>query len=99
MQNLPRYADLLNNKKDADTQLINAKVSQAEARAKLKVAEIEEDLATREAKLREVCMSTEIDFDQMIDLIDEIDNVNHTLGQYNSIVDQMFGKKSAKKSD
>jgi hypothetical protein len=97
MLNLPRYEDILNDKKDANRELISAKVAQASARANLKIAQIDEDLKTRQARLKEVCMSPEVDFDVIIELLDDIETVERTKGQYEAIVDQMFAKKSAAK--
>jgi hypothetical protein len=70
--------------------LIPVKVKRAKMQADLERCKIEENIATKQAKLHELSSSENVNFSAMIDLMDEIGLLERKLAQYQEIIDAMF---------
>ena len=88
---LTPYKDALKMGKEAfDKVLVGPKSNRAKKKAELKMAELEEVIATKNAELQEMCGKEDIDFDQIIDLQDGIALEERRMKQYQKILDEMF---------
>jgi hypothetical protein len=87
---IPTYRGILTDKKDADAALVDSKVKQAYAKANLAVAQVEEDLRTRELDLKRAYVASGLDFNHISGLLDGIASVQRKLTQFEELVESMF---------
>lgn len=66
------------------------RAKQVRGKAEMKMFEIEAKLLTLETQVHEMCVEKEIDFDKMIDKLDEIGILERRQKQYGVILDQLF---------
>lgn len=78
------------SKEKIDEALAPLRASTAKAKATLKMAEIDEKIATLGQKIQEMSTSKEIDFDAIADKIDEIALLEHRKERFAEIVGQLF---------
>jgi len=88
---LPAYKSVLKMSKDIlrDT-LAPVRTMRAKKQAELEMAKLDEEIATKEAKLNEACCKEEINFARIIELQDEIALTERKKKQYQKILDEMF---------
>ena len=70
--------------------LIPVKVNKARKQAELEMCKIDESIATKQAKLHDVCGSEEVDFKKIISLQNDIALEERTRTQYEQILKEMF---------
>ncbi|MCZ6897674.1 MAG: hypothetical protein O7D95_03045 [Betaproteobacteria bacterium] len=91
---LPTYKDALKMGKEKIGQLlVPVKVNRAKKQAELEMCKLEEEFATKEAELNEMCCDENIDFQKIIALQDKIGLIDRKKKQYVSILEQMFPEK------
>ena len=78
------------SKEKIDEALAPLRASTAKAKATLKMAEIDEKIATLGQKIQELATSKEIDFDKMADKIDEIALLELRKTRFSEITAQLF---------
>lgn len=94
---LKSYKQLVQMGKEAlDAVLATAKAKSQNKKAELKLAELEEQCATLESKITESCSSKELNFDQIIDKLDELALVERKRTQMEDLLAQLFPKEEAK---
>lgn len=59
-------------------------------KAELEIAKIESKIAEGEQKIQELCSVHPIDFDKIIEAIDDLDLIKRRKDQFNRIVTEMF---------
>ncbi len=91
--NLMKYKDVLS--------LAKEKINEAKApfraremskKAELEVCKLESTIADREQKINELSSEYPINFDKLIDAIDELDLTKRRKEQFESIITQMFSE-------
>jgi predicted nucleic acid-binding protein len=88
---LKPFKDLIAlSKEKIDEALAPLRASTAKAKAALKMAEIDEKIATLGQKVQELATSKEIDFDAIADKVDEIALLEHRKQRLQDILKQLF---------
>jgi len=88
---LPTYKDVLKMGEDAVKQtLAPVKAARAKKQAELEMCKLDEQIATLEAEIHEMCCSVDIDFSEIIDAQDELALVERRKAQYKKILVEMF---------
>lgn len=78
------------SKEKVDEALAPLRASTAKAKATLKMAEIDEQIAAKGQRVQELAASKEIDFDRLADAIDEIALLELRKERFAQIVSQLF---------
>ncbi len=88
---LTPYKKLLTMAKEAiDATLAPVRAHAAKKQAELEMAKLDEKIATFESQLTTACSEKEINFDKIIDKLDEIALAERRKKQFQKIVDEMF---------
>lgn len=88
---LKPYKELLKMAKEkVDETLAPARAHRAKKQAELKIAEMEERIASQEAKINELCTEKEIDFEKIINAQDELGLMERKRKQFQQIIKEMF---------
>jgi len=91
MIELKPYKDILKMAKEkVDEALAPARATRARKQAELKIAELEEKMASQEATIHELCSEKELDFDLIIEAQDEYALMERRRDQLVQIIAQMF---------
>jgi hypothetical protein len=91
--NLPKYKDVLKmTKEKIDETLAPVRAKQAQKKAELEVAEMEEKVLTLETEIYELCAKHPIPFSDIIDKQDEVALFERKIEQFSKIVEQLFGE-------
>jgi len=96
---LTPYAELIKMGKEAINEaLAPVRANSAKKKAELEVAKLEERTATLESELNGLCAEKELNFNRIIDKLDEIDLTERRRKQMNKILSEMFldGKEADK---
>jgi hypothetical protein len=96
MKLLP-FKDLIKlSKEKLDEALALPRAIRAKANAKLEMSKIEVDILNRESKIQEMCVSNDINFNRLIDEIDEIELLERRQRKFAEVLEQLFpDEKSA----
>ena len=85
------FKKLLTMSKDAVNEVLAAaRAYSAQKKAELKIAEFQEQLASQEKEISELCSNKDIDFDAIIKKMDAYDLTNRRIKQLNNITSQLF---------
>jgi len=88
---LNTYEECLRLSKEAiDAVLAPLRIMKARKQAELEMAKLEEEIATLQAKIQEVCMQKEINFAALISLQDALALTERKKKQYQQILTEMF---------
>jgi len=88
---LTPYKELLVMGKEAiNAALAPVRTMSAKKKAELEIAKLDERIATLEPELNELCSVKEINFDKIIDKLDEIALAERRKKQFEKIVTEMF---------
>ena len=88
---LPAYKDVLKMTKELiDDSLATVRTMRAMKQAELEMAKLDEQIATSEANIREICCDKEINFAKLIDKQDALCLLERKKKQYKKILDEMF---------
>ena len=60
------------------------------AKAEMEMAKLEETLVTAETSITEMCAQREIDFQKLLDKLDDIALTERRLEQYKEVLNQLF---------
>jgi hypothetical protein len=77
-------------KKAMDQLLVPVKVNKAKKQAELEMCSLEEQIATTEVSLHDLCSKESVDFPRIIELQDSMALLNRKKKQYTIILEQMF---------
>ena len=78
------------SKEQLDGALANSRANTAKQKAILEMAKIDEALATNEGKINELCSAKDLNFDAIIDALDEQALATRRKSQFATIVAEMF---------
>ena len=88
---LTPYRKLLTMAKEAiDASLAPVRANAAKKQAELEMAKIDERIATLESEVTSICSQKDIDFDKIIDKLDDIALAERRKKQFKQIVSEMF---------
>jgi len=88
---LKPYKEILKMAKEkVDEALAPVRAAKAKKQAELKIAELDEKMATLENKIFEMCSSKDIDFDSIIKSQDEYALMERRKKQFGKIIHEMF---------
>jgi len=91
MKKLAPYKDILKMAKEAiDDALAPVRANRAKKQAELEIAKLEERIASQEAKVQEVCSEREINFDKLINTLDDLALLERRKKQFGKILVEMF---------
>ena len=91
MRKLTPYKDILKMAKEAiDDALAPVRANRAKKQAELEIAKLEERIASQEAKVQEVCAEREINFDKLINTLDDLALLERRKKQFGKILVEMF---------
>ena len=91
MRKLTPYKDILKMAKEAiDDVLAPVRANRAKKQAELEIAKLEERIASQEAKIQEVCSEREINFDKLINTLDDLALLERKKKQFGKILVEMF---------
>lgn len=84
------------SKEKLDDALAPLRARAVKAKADIEMSKIEGGLITLEREVQEMCVSKEIDFEQLFDKLDESDLMERRLKQYTNVLAQLFPEADAK---
>lgn len=88
---LTPYKKLLTMAKEAvDKSLAPLRARAAQKKAELEMAKLDERIANLENQVNEACATKDIDFDRVIDRLDELALAERRRGQFQKIVKELF---------
>ncbi len=86
-----KYKELLSMAKDKVTELMAPmRSNEMRKRAELEICKLESTIAEKEQKIQELASKYPIDFDKMLDAIDEVDLIKRRQQQFETIIAEMF---------
>lgn len=89
----PYYELIAMAKEKIDEALAPLRANTAKQKAKLKIAELEEKMASQESRIYELCVQKDIDFDKIISAQDEYALMERRKKQLDTIIEQLFPEK------
>lgn len=88
---LLKYKDILGLAKDKIKEVMAPlRAHEMKKRAELEIAKIDSTIAEKEQAIQEFASAYPIDFDKMIDAIDELDLIKRRQAQFAQIIEEMF---------
>lgn len=88
---LTPYKKLLTMAKEAvDTALAPVRANAAKKQAELEMAKLDERIATLQSELTTVCSQRDVDFNKIIEKLDDIALAERRKAQFEKIVSEMF---------
>jgi phosphate uptake regulator len=88
---LKPYREILEMGKDlANKTIAPIRAAKAKKQAELEVAKLDEQIATLEADIFEICSKTEIDFSAIIEMQDKLALTERKKKQFVKIIEEMF---------
>ena len=88
---LKPYKEVLKMAKEkVDEALATPRAYRARKQAELEVAKMEESIASKEAKIMEMCAEKEINFNKIIEAQDELALMERKRKQFKKIIEEMF---------
>lgn len=88
---LKPYKEMLKwSKEKVDEALAPIRAIKAKKQAELEIAKLEEKIATLEAKINEVCIEKDIDFNFLIERLDDLALLERKKKQFIKIIDELF---------
>jgi len=89
---LMKYSDILVLAKDKIKEVMAPlRAREMKKKAELEVAKIEGYIAEKEQKIQEYASAYPIDFDKLIEAIDDLELTNRRKEQFEKIINEMFG--------
>jgi len=98
---LLKYKEVLSHSKEkVEEAKVPYRVKEMKKHAELKQLEIESDIATQEQRIHTKCSAYPMDFENLVQAIDNLELLKRRLEQYNAIISQMFADDApAKKAE
>ena len=88
---LKPYKEILKMAKEAiDETLAPVRAMRAKKQAELEVAKMDKKIATHEAKIQEICVEKDINFDKLISAQDELALMERRKKQFARIIEELF---------
>lgn len=64
-------------------------------KGELEICKIDSDIADKEQKIQEFASNYPIDFDKLLDAIDELELIKRRKDQFEKIIDELFSEEAA----
>lgn len=77
-------------KEGVDKALAPVRAKQVQTKANLKMAELDEQIITAESKIHEMCVDKDVDFEVLIDKLDEVALFERRKKQYQKVLSELF---------
>ena len=91
MFKLKPYREMLDmSKAEKREALTPVRVKRAEKQAELEILKMEEKMTNQEARINELCAKEEIDFNAIIEALDEFALMERRKEQLQTVIDEMF---------
>lgn len=90
MQLKPLKEILLSTKEKLDEALAPVRARQIKSQADVRCAQLEEQLLTLERRITEACSTKDINFDRVLDMMDDYDLTERRVKQLKQLVSQLF---------
>jgi hypothetical protein len=88
---LPKYAEILKMAKDKVKELMAPlRATEMKKKAELEISKLECIIAEKEENVQNIASQYPIDFDKMIEAVDELDLTKRRLSQFQNIIDELF---------
>lgn len=88
---LKPYREILKMAKDKiDESLAPVRAHRAKKQAELEIAKLEEKMATKEAKVHELCSEKEINFEAILNAQDEYALMERRKKQFVKVIEELF---------
>lgn len=88
---LKPYKEILKMAKEKiDETMAPVRANKAKKQAELEIAKLDEKIASQEAKIQEICMKKEIDFDSLITAQDDLAIMERRKKQFTKIIEELF---------
>lgn len=84
------------SKEKLDEALAAPRANRMKKKAEFEMAKIEEDIADKEAEVQELVTSKDIDFEELLNTLDEIALLERRKEQYANVIEQLFPKVKKK---
>lgn len=89
---LMKYKDILILAKDKIKEVMAPlRAHEMKKKAELESAKLDSSIAEKEQLVQEVASSYPLDFDKLINAIDDLELIKRRKGQFDKIIDEMFG--------
>ena len=82
-------------KEKLDEAMAPIRARQVKAQAELKMSELDAEIITTETKVNELVAKKEIDFDELMDALDDPAMLERRREQYNDVLSQLFPTEAA----
>lgn len=90
MKLLP-YKELIAMSKEAvDKALAPSRAKAQKKRAELEVAKLEEAIVKLEQEVNELCSRQDLDYNKILDKMDELELTKRRCGQFSEVISQLF---------
>jgi hypothetical protein len=90
---LMKYKDVLVLAKEKVKEAIAPlRANEMKKKAELELCKIESEIAEKEQKIQECASVYPVNFDRLIDAIDELDLIKRRKEQFEQIIEEMFGE-------
>lgn len=90
---LKPYKDIIAlSKEKLDEAMAPIVARQVEAKANMAMLKLDEKILEKQIKIEKSCMSKDLDFDSLIDELDEVALLERRKDQYTKVVEQLFPK-------
>lgn len=92
--NLPRYKDILILAKEKIREtMAPLRAKEMRKKAELEACKIDSEVLDKEQKIAELAQEYPLNFDKIIEVIDDLDLLKRRKSQYESIINQLFGEE------
>ena len=88
---LPKYKDIMALAKDKVQEFMAPlRANEMKKKGELEICKIDGSIAEQEQKIQELCAEYPVNYDRIIDAIDELDLMNRRKEQFAKIIDELF---------
>jgi hypothetical protein len=88
---LKPFSELVGKTKEVvDAALAPMRARQVKAQAELEMAKLDEKAITLEAEIQELCATKTIDFDKLLNKLDEVALIERRTKQYKRVLSELF---------
>lgn len=81
------------SKEKLDEAMAPIRAKQVQSQAQVKMAELEGEILTMETEIQEMCIGKTIDFDKMLDRMDDLAMKELRREKYDDLLEQLFPEK------
>lgn len=91
---LKPYKELIAlSKEKLDETMAVPRAKRMKKKAEFKMAELEEEIAEKESKIQEMAVEKDINFEKLLDMLDDVALLERRRDQYAKVLKQLFPKE------